>query len=349
MSDIHFDTVGRAGIITLNRPKALNALSEPMILEMGEALEEWRRDDRIERVAIRAEGKAFCAGGDIRDIYERRDGAVDFFATEYRNNARVHHYPKPFVAMIDGICMGGGVGVSVHGSHRVGTENMLFAMPEVGIGLFPDVGASQILSSLEGDMGLYLALTGTRIGRDEAAALGILTHPTDADRLGDALDRTAHARNLDRALDELVVETEPADPAERAMIERAFSAPSVAEILDRLDKEDGEVVKECAQTAAAAIATKSPTSLLVTFEEIGRARDLSFDESMLMEFRILSHMLEGHDLYEGIRAAVIDKDRTPRWSPATLSGVDPEAVAAYFEEPGHGDLELPAPARRPAA
>lgn len=342
MSDILFDTVGRAGLITLNRPTALNSLTEAMVREMGDALEEWARDDRVERVAIRSEGKGFCAGGDVRDVYTRRNEALSFFHAEYVNNHRVKHFPKPYVALIDGVCMGGGVGVSVHGSHRIAPETIVFAMPEVGIGLFPDVGASHVLARMEGERGRYLALTGTRLGRDEAASVGIVTHPTRAERLADALDRTAHARDLDRALGEI---TEPAEPTESgdadavAVIDDAFSAGSVPAILERLDVLAAD--SAVAADAAAAIRTKSPTSLMVTNRQIDRAARQSFDECLRTDYRIVSRILEGHDLYEGIRAVVIDKDNAPRWQPATLEGVDMEAVEAHFAEPEHGDLVLP--------
>lgn len=336
MSDILFETAGRAGIVTLNRPKALNALNEAMVREMADALDEWARDDRVTRVAIRAEGKAFSAGGDLRAIFEQRSGGIDFFASEYQNNTRIKCFPKPYVALIDGICMGGGVGLSMHGNYRVATEKLVFAMPEVGIGLFPDVGASYILSRLPGEAGLYLALTGARLGRDEAAALGLVTHPVDGDRLGDALDRAVHARHLEGSLDELRTETEPRDAADAAMIDRAFAGDSVAEIVERLGEEEGVT----ALKAAEAIARMSPTSLMVTFEEVRRAAERSFLECMAMEFRIVNEVLDGHDLYEGIRAVVIDKDRAPRWSPASLAGVDREQVEAHFEPPSGGDLDL---------
>lgn len=350
MADILFDTVGVAGIITLNRPKALNALTEPMVLEMSEALDEWARDDGVQRVAIRAEGKAFCAGGDLRDLYERRAGATSFFAAEYRNNYRVKTFPKPFVAVIDGILMGGGVGVSVHGSHRVASENITFAMPEVGIGLFPDIGASHILSEMEGELGLYLGLSGARLGLEQAAAAGIVTHPSTRERLGDALDRTAHARDLDGALAELMVETAPWPPDERAMIDDAFGRESVVAILDRLDELDAAAKESAfASDTAKAIRTKSPTSLEITIREIRRAKGIPFADALRTEFRIVSRILEGHDLYEGIRAVVVDKDGAPRWSPATLAGVDPEEIEAHFDEPHHGDLDLPEPKPEPQA
>ncbi|MEM8855532.1 MAG: enoyl-CoA hydratase/isomerase family protein, partial [Pseudomonadota bacterium] len=337
MSDINFHTTGRAGIITLTRPKALNALSMTMVNDMGEALDGWAEDDGVERVVVTHEGKAFCAGGDIRDVYERREAAVDFFIAEYTNNHRVKRFPKPYISLIDGICMGGGVGISVHGSHRVGGENLVFAMPEVGIGLFPDVGASYVLSRMAGEFGLYLGLTGHRLTRGGAAAAGIITHPVASASIPDALDRAAHAEDLDAALAELAVATEPLDRGELAAIEEAFSAGSVSEILTRLKAADDPFSAK----AAAAIEGKSPTSLAVTFREIRGALDRPFEACLRDEFRILCQILKGHDFYEGIRAVVIDKDNAPKWNPASLSAVDEAAIKAHFQEPEGGDLTLP--------
>lgn len=339
MADIQFDTVGRAGVITLNRPQALNALSEAMIHAMGEALDEWTADDRIWRVAIRGEGKAFCAGGDVRDIHERRAGALDFFAAEYRNNYRVGAFSKPIVSLIDGVCMGGGVGISAHGSHRVGTENLVFAMPETAIGLFPDVGATRVLAGMTGASGTWLALTGARIGRDAATELGVVTHPTHAERIEDALDRTAHARDLDRALDEIVVEVEPRPADETMWIDDAFAGDSVLAILDRLDALAPE--HEAASTAVSMLRARSPTSLCLAREQMRRAEGATLAECLRTDFRILSRVLDGPDLYEGIRAVLIDKDNAPRWDPPTVEAVDAEAVAAHFAPPPGGDIDLP--------
>jgi enoyl-CoA hydratase len=339
MADVAFDRVGKAGVVTLARPKALNALSEPMIHAIAEALDEWALDDRVERVAFRGEGKAFCAGGDVRAVYEARAGARDFFAAEYRNNYRIGVYAKPVVSLIDGICMGGGVGISAHGSHRVASENLLFAMPETGIGLFPDVGATHLLARMEGEAGMHLALTGDRIGRDTAHALGFVTHPVAAERMDDALDRTAHARDLDAALGDLVVETAPRDREEAAVVDEAFAADGVEAILDRLDAMAGD--SAFAAQAAATIRSRSPTSVLIAHEQMRRAADASLAECLVTDFRIVSRVLDGHDFYEGIRAVLVDKDQAPRWSPATLSAVDRDFIAEHFEEPSGGDLDLP--------
>ncbi|MEM6847030.1 MAG: enoyl-CoA hydratase/isomerase family protein [Pseudomonadota bacterium] len=339
MSHVTFDTAGRAGVITLRRPEALNAISEPMVHAMAEALIEWAKDDRIERIAIRADGgRAFSAGGDIRKIYDAPAQALTFFEAEYRHNVRVATYPKPYIALVDGIVMGGGVGVSLHASHRIGGENLAFAMPEVGIGFFPDIGAAALLAAMDDHIGHYVALTGNRLGRDHAAdpAVGLVTHAMRSDTLDDALDRIAGARDIDPALSELVVETEPWDDATRAIIPEAFSAASPSQVLERLADADNE--------AAAAIAKKiarhSPTSLELAHRAVSRATAGDVTDAVTTDFRILARVLEGHDFFEGIRAAVIDKDQAPRWSPADLGSVDLEEIDAHFTPPPHGDLNL---------
>lgn len=338
MNDILFETSGRAGIVTLNRPKALNALTEAMIAGFDEALAEWARDDAVQRVVVRAvDGKAFCAGGDLRIIEARRAGAIDFFAAEYRLNHRIATYAKPFIALIDGICMGGGVGVSVHGSHRIASENLVFAMPEVGVGLVPDVGSTHVLAQMADEAGMWLGLTGARLGRDEAASVGFVTHPVEASRLGDALDRAAHARQL-AALDDLADRPEPRAADVVAVLAEAFAATTVAAVLDRLDAAE----HQAAADAARDVRTKSPTSIMVAFEAIRRAKGRSITECIATEFRIVSRILDGHDLYEGIRATLIDKDNRPRWDPAELDKVDPGDVEAHFAEAPLGDLDLTA-------
>ncbi|MEM9222821.1 MAG: enoyl-CoA hydratase/isomerase family protein [Pseudomonadota bacterium] len=338
MNDIHFDTVGRAGLITFTRPKALNALSWAMIEAMGEALEEWARDDRIERVAVRGEGKAFSAGGDIRYIFENRDTAADYFAAEYVNNSRVAAFPKPYVALMDGIVMGGGVGVSMHGSHRIGTENLVFAMPEAGIGLVPDVGTTHLLANLADRQGLLLALTGNRLGRDEASGLGLLTHPVNRERLDDALDRVSEARVLDDALTDLMVEVEPLDAEAGTFVAKTFDAPSVDRVLERLD--DAVDEHPLAGPTVEKIRSKSPTSLKVAFEAQRRHGEGTVRDALVAEYRMVCRILEADDLFEGIRAVVIDKDNAPRWSPAALEDVDEESVEAHFEPPEAGDIVL---------
>lgn len=339
MSEISFETVGRAGLITLRRPEALNAISETMVHAMTEALTEWAADDRVERVAIRAEGgRAFSAGGDIRQIYDAPGDALPFFEAEYRNNVRISRYPKPYIALVDGIVMGGGVGVSLHASHRIGGENLTFAMPEVGIGFFPDIGATALLAAMDDHIGLYIGLTGNRLNRDQSAdpAVGLVTHPVRSEVMDDALDRIAAGRDLEATLAELVDEVEPWNDDTRALIPDAFAGPSPAGVLERLSA----MGTETADKVAAKMSRHSPTSLELAYRSITRAEPGDVAGAVTTDFRILARVLEGHDFFEGIRAAVIDKDQWPKWSPAALSGVDLEEIEAHFSPPSHGDLNL---------
>lgn len=343
--DVRFETAGRAGVIVLDRQKALNALSHDMIRRMDEALEAWRDDPAIERVAIRAEpGRAFSAGGDIRAVYDLgRAGdpaVVDFFHDEYLLDAKIKTYPKPYVALIDGICMGGGAGVSINGSHRVATENIVFAMPECGIGFFPDVGSSYFLSRMPGRTGLYAALTGARLGLADCHETDLVTHPVASDGLADALDRIAHAADLDAALADLSIDPGHSVLAEeRPRIDRFLDKADVGEILTALDTA-GVHDAEWAAAVAAEIRGKSPMSLEIAFHELRRAARHDFPECIRMEYRILNRILKGHDFYEGVRAAVVDKDRNPRWDPVDLEEIDITEVEAHFQEPEGGDLPV---------
>ncbi|MEM8552172.1 MAG: enoyl-CoA hydratase/isomerase family protein [Pseudomonadota bacterium] len=337
MSDIKFERVGMAGLITLGRPKALNALTEAMVRDMREALNDWARDDGVGRVVVQAEGKAFCAGGDIRDIYTRRSDAAGFFQAEYLNNAAVAAFPKPYIALMDGIVMGGGVGISVHGSHRVAGDNLVFAMPEAGIGLVPDVGTTRVLAALPHQFGRYLALTGATLGRDEATSMGLATHAVSSERLHDALDRAVHARALDDALDDLAADAEPLSEDLVAFVERVFDGDAVGAILDQAESDERY---EHAGAVAARMREKSPTSLTLALELQKRHGEGTVEDALRAEYRAVSRILRGPDLYEGIRATVIDKDKAPRWSPPNLSAVDPDEIAAHFEVPEEGDLPL---------
>ena len=344
-ADVRTETIGRAGVITLDRQKALNALSHPMILAIRDALEAWRADPAVERVAIRAvPGRAFSAGGDIRDVWERgRAGdptVTDFFRDEYLLNAAIKAYPKPYVALVDGICMGGGAGVSINGSHRVGTERIVFAMPECGIGFFPDIGSTFFLPRMPGRTGLHTILTGARLGLADSHWAGLVTHPVTADRIEDALDRVAHADDLEAALADLTVDpghSVLAGEAER--IDRHFDGADVGEILRALDTA-GVHDAEWAAATAKEIRSKSPTSLEIAFHALKRGARHTFDECMRTEFRIVNRILKGHDFYEGVRAAIVDKDRKPRWDPPYLEEIDITDIEAHFHEPETGDLPL---------
>ncbi|WP_298814933.1 enoyl-CoA hydratase/isomerase family protein [uncultured Roseibium sp.] len=344
MSDeILFEKRGRAGFVTLNRPKALNALSQAMVRLLEEQLTRWADDREVAHVVITGSGeKAFCAGGDIRSIYDARmagkaDGLAEFFCEEYLLNAHIKAYPKPYIALINGIVMGGGVGVSVHGSHRIGTEKTLFSMPETGIGFFPDVGGTYFLPRMPKKTGIYCALSAGRMKQADALATGVLTHAIEERSLGDVALALESAEDVNTALAPFLVTPEKGPVTEQAdLIEKLFSASSVSDILDRLDGSGDEFARK----TASAIRAKSPTSVLVAFEQMKRGTELSFNECMKLEYRIVSRILLENDFFEGIRAAVVDKDQNPAWSPTQFSQVDSATLASYFEEPPEGDLPL---------
>jgi enoyl-CoA hydratase/carnithine racemase len=340
--DIRFERIGKAGVVTLTRPKALNAVNHRMVKALSAALAAWEQDRAVELVVIKGEGRAFSAGGDILDVYEAgRAGRpkYDFFADEYRLNARIERFPKPYVALINGIVMGGGVGVSVHGSHRVMTENAVFAMPEVGIGFFPDVGGSHVLPDLGGHFGFYLGLTGNRIRYGDALWSGLATHTVASEYLDGLLEQLCDTGDAGSALREVFrAAPRETDAAVLRSIDRHFSKPSLRQILASLEEQGAD--DSFAAETLATIAKRSPTSLAVTFRQIAAGHTLSMDDCMRMEFRILNRMLVGHDFYEGIRAALIDKGSTPKWRPATLDEVKPEGIDAYFAPLGDRELSL---------
>ncbi len=331
-AEIHFERMGVAGLITLDRPKALNALTAHMAAAMLGRLAAWRDDPGVSRVVIRAAGeRAFCAGGDIRNLYEwgraGDDRARDFYRVEYTLNAAIKSFPKPYVALIDGIVMGGGVGISVHGSHRVGTDAVTFAMPETGIGLFPDVGATYVLPRMRGETGLFLGLTGARLKTADARHVGVLTHIVPRDRHGELTDALTAPGDTDSIISEFADPAPPPDlPAREADIDRCFSAESVEEIIDRLQAEDSDWAKVQFET----LATKSPTSLKIAFRQLRVGRALTFEDAMRTEFRIVSRVLQGQEFFEGVRAVIIDKDNAPRWDPDRLDAVTDEQIDAYF-------------------
>lgn len=330
--DILFERSGKAGAVTLNRPKALNALTMAMVEEMSATLQRWAGDDAVRHVVIRANGdKAFCAGGDIRALYDwgraKDPKFFQFFRNEYRLNALIKRFPKPYVALIDGLTMGGGVGVSVHGSHRIASERLVFAMPETGIGFFPDVGGTYFLPRLPGQAGMYFGLTGDRGRIGDAYYAGIATHHVPSDRLGELGEALTKADGIDECLARFVAEPETGALKERqADIVRHFGRDSVEAILTSLDADPSE----WAQKTAATLRGKSPTSLKVTFRQLREGRTRDFEDCMRQEYRIVHGVAGGHDFYEGIRAAVIDKDGNPRWRPGSLEEVSEADVAQYF-------------------
>ena len=338
MEDVFCRKEGALGRITLNRPKALNALTRDMCVEIKRALDAWADDASIKAVAIDAvPGRAFCAGGDIRALYDDpKTYAPQFYAAEYQMNARIKHYPKPYVALIDGICMGGGVGVSVHGSHRVVSENVTFAMPETAIGFFPDVGGSYFLPRLPGELGLYLALTGARLKAADLIYAGVYTHFVSSAKMGAIAERLAAGDTPDKILAELSEHPGDAPLAKhRAAIDRAFAGSSVEDILNALERE-GEWGAETAK----GLRTKSPIALKVTFREMREGKQLDFDDCMRMEYRLAVRAALSHDFREGVRAVVVDKDQSPNWYPPSLEQVSEVDIAAYFAPLGEKELKF---------
>jgi len=341
--DIRFDRRGRLGIIILDRPQALNALTLPMVVALDRQLAAWGEDPAVAAVAIKsAGGRAFCAGGDIRALYEasRRNDAYarEFYRVEYRVNHRIKTYAKPYIALIDGIAMGGGVGLSVHGSHRVVSERSQFAMPETGIGFFPDVGGTWFLPRLPGAVGTYLGLSGVRLVAADMLDAGIATHYCPSTEMEFLVAELEEATSVEAVLDRRFGSAgTPALAAQRSIIDRCFAAGTVEEILSRLEHD----ASPWAQETSATIKKKSPTSLKVTVRQLRLGAGLAdFAAAMRLEYRLCQRLVHGHDFHEGVRAVVIDKDQAPRWQPATLADVSDETVSQYFAPLDEPDLDL---------
>ncbi len=326
---------GPVGRIALNRPKALHALTAAMCDGILAALEAWRGDDGIRAIILdhAAGTRGFCAGGDIRMLADSGagDGAAarHFFATEYRMNHRLFTYAKPIVAVMDGITMGGGVGVSLPCRYRIATENTKFAMPETGIGLFPDVGAGWYLSRLPGRIGQYLALTGQRLDGGEAHALGLATHYLPADRVEEAKARIlADPTAIDAALAALSAPPPEARIlADRAAIDRLFAADTLEDILAALDADGGE----WATRQRATLDTKSPQAMKVSLRLLKDGAGMaSFADEMAHEYAVAARVVQRHDFTEGVRAVIVDKDNAPRWNPATPDGVSDHLIDQIF-------------------
>jgi enoyl-CoA hydratase len=320
------------GRIVLNRPRALNALDRPMIDRIAAALTAWRDDPAVSLVTIEgAGGRAFCAGGDVRAIRSLaiagEAAAVEgFFVAEYGVNRMIAEYPKPYVALIDGISMGGGLGLSIHGSHRVVTEHATMAMPETAIALFPDIGATYFLPRLPGESGMYLALTGARISPGDAMHTGLATQFVPRAGL-EALKEALARQGIGAVAAHAAPPPESLLAADRPAIDRCFSAGSVAAVLAALETEG----TAWASATLATLGQMSPTSLTVTFEALRRGARMTLAECLAMELTLTRGVTRHPDFAEGVRAQVIDKTRDPKWSPATLAAVDPADIAALFE------------------
>lgn len=351
-SEVLFENVGNAGVITLNRPKALNALNLTMIRHILPQLKKWDKDSETDIVIIKGTGgKAFCAGGDIRAVTEAgKSGdslAQDFFREEYILNNTIGTYQKPYVALIDGITMGGGVGLSVHGRFRVATEKTLFAMPETGIGLFPDVGGGYFLPRLQGKLGLFLALTGFRLKGRDVQRVGVATHFVQSEKIASlekdlvdlkspSISDVTHLLDSYQELSTLDAEKPFILQQHREAIDRLFTAASVEEILENLHKDGSAFAQKQIET----LSKMSPTSLKLTFRQIQKGASMSLKEVLVMEYRLTQACMRGHDFYEGVRAVLIDKDQSPKWKPSTLTEVSERAVEECFSSLGERDLKL---------
>jgi enoyl-CoA hydratase len=339
-AEVLFERRGCLGVVTLNRPKAVNALTAGMASAMLEQLTRWADDDAVAAVLVRGAGdRGLCAGGDIvaiyRDIPAGGEATAEFWQEEYRLNALISGYPKPYVAFMDGLVLGGGVGISAHGSVRVVTERTRMGMPETTIGFVPDVGGTLLLSRSPGESGTHAALTGAHLSGADALFLGLADHFVPSGRLAE-LAAALENEPAEAAVGRFAEQAPPsALERQRAWIDACYSGDDAHEILRRLRAFAGEAAE-----AADTIAAKSPTAVKVALASLRRIRGRSLAEALEQEYRVGLRFLAGPDFREGIRAQVVDKDRTPRWQPATLAEVSSDDVEAYFAPLGDRELKL---------
>lgn len=336
MADIIFKEEGAIGLIRLNRPNALNALSLSMIQSIQQQLTAWKIAPNIAAVVIEGEGeKAFCAGGDIRWLYETGKAndpiLKSFFWHEYRLNYFIHSYPKPFIALLNGITMGGGVGISLHGAYPIASERFVFSMPETSIGFFPDIGASFLLSRCPGSMGVYLGLTGARLNAEEAYSLGLVQSVIPSQSFPDILKWLRNLKSFShetfkKYLSELG-HLEKIKLPNQDLIDVCFSKGTVEDIFSVLEKMNNEwalaTLKELKQ--------KCPLSLKVTLEQIQRAKNKSMAECLEMDYSMVNEFILNPNFYEGVRALLIDKDKNPQWLPKKIDEVTKSQVELFFE------------------
>ena len=339
-----FERRGRLGVITLNRPKAVNALTAAMVGQLLEQLRAWADDDGVATVLVQGAGdRGLCAGGDIvaiyEDIPEGGERTARFWETEYRVNSLIARYPKPYVALMDGLVLGGGVGISAHGSVRVVTERTRTGMPETTIGFAPDVGGTFLLSRAPGETGTHAALTGAHLSGADALFLGLASHFVPSEKLP-GLVAALENETAEAAVGRYSEEAPRSElEGQRDWIDSCYASDDAEDIVRRLRGHESENSAEALQ-AADTIEAKSPTSVKVTLASLRRAGGLTLDEALAQEYRVGLRFLAGPDFREGIRAQVVDKDRNPRWKPPTLAEVTPEQVEHFFEPLGALELEL---------
>lgn len=346
-TEIACEIAGCCGVITLDRPEVLNALTLSMVRGIARALDEWERDPAVACVLLRAvEGRAFCAGADIKTLYEwgkagRHEEQLGFLRDEYTLNRRIKLYPKPYVSLVDGIVMGGGAGLSMHGSHVVAGDSFSFAMPEVGIGFFPDVGATYFLPRLPGKTGCYLALTGARIGVGDAVAFGLASAFVPSVRHAALTARLVAGETIDAAIEaECAAPPEATLMGQRHFIDGCFAAATLTAILEEID-DAGYGGSEFALATYDTIRQRSPMSLAIALRQMQIGAKLDIDEALRLEFRVATRIAVGHDFYEGVRATIIDKDNRPAWCPAEVEKIVPAEIDACFAPLPSGDLQFP--------
>ena len=342
---------GSLGVITLNRPRAVNALNSEMMQLMNAALDDFEQDAGITAVLLRGAGeRGLCAGGDVVALYkatgENPDQGVDFFRVEYTLNLRISRYPKPFISLMDGLVLGGGVGVSAHSSHRIVTEGTRTGMPETVIGFCPDVGGLNILARAPQNLGRLMAVTGLHVTGADALAVGMADYFVPSEKLDDlvaALESVEGADAVAQVLEGFAEQAPPSQLVENAhWIEGAFAADTVEEILEKVQvvADSGAEGAEFAGTVLAALQKNGPTGMKVALEAVRRAGSQSLAETLNQDFVTSCNALAHHDMREGIRAQVVDKDRNPQWCPASLAEVSRESVLAFFTPTKAGELGL---------
>lgn len=341
-SELLLDVQGSLGIISLNRPRVINSLSLDMLKGIGRALDRFQEDRQVKAVLLRSEGdRGLCAGGDVVALYRmleqgRLEQGQEYFRTEYSLNARVAHYPKPYLAFMDGLVLGGGLGISSHGSHRIVTEKTRLAMPETIIGFSPDVGMLHLLSRAQRQLGTFLALTGSQVKAADAMALGLADYYVLSEslpKLQDELGQIREAADIAPLVRSYSCQPEASALEEEAhWIEEAFAGQDILAIQQRVAQQAAQG-SNLANQALRALETNSPSAIKLSLAALRAAQELSLDQTLEQDFILICNSMTGHDLFEGIRAQVIDKDRKPSWQPASLAEVSQQDIAAFFTAP----------------
>ncbi len=345
-AEILFQTEGAIQLVSLNRPRAYNAMNYAMRERLSEILPKLVRDPEIYALVIQSKSeKAFCAGADVREIVTRakKDQATAraAFKAEYTLNWQLECLTKPTVSLINGMVIGSGVGITIYGTHRVAGEKYWFSMPETAIGLFPDVGVASVLAKMPDQIGFYLGLTGARVTREDAYALGLVTHCISSQHFEAIKKELADAQPVDPVLDDRHEDPGPGELEElRETIALCFSKPTMEEILESLKSIKGSHA-QWAHDVATNLQKRSPLSLKVTLQHLQNAKSMSLRQLLQMDYRLACRFLEGHDFYEGVRSALIDKDDNPKWQPATLEQVTNSQVEGYFKPLDDNEMVLP--------